>query len=130
LFADKSQEVAEAYLSLLDDEAAERETKGIVIPCSNTPGYHWIGHDLIAKILLPILCLLQGKMSMAEMAANWIEFLQHLLFSKDGTYEIWDPWPMWWLYVVYWPGMFWISILEGDLWSRCNVSTTKLFRCS
>jgi hypothetical protein len=130
LFAEKSKEVAEAYLALLDDEAAERETKGIVIPCSNTTGYYWIGHDLVTRILLPILCLLQGKMSMAEMAANWIGFLQYLIFSKDGTYEIWDPWPMWWLYVVYWPGMFWVSILEGDLWSRCNVSTTKLFRCS
>ncbi|PMD45528.1 hypothetical protein L207DRAFT_541634 [Hyaloscypha variabilis F] len=117
LFTGKSEEVAEAYLSLLDEG-------------SGTLGYYWIGHDLVTRVLLPILDFLRGKIGMAIVLGDWVEFLNHLLFWKDGTYEIWDPWPMWWLYVVYWPGMFWISILERNWWSRCNVSTTKLFRCS
>ncbi|KAN0112507.1 hypothetical protein V8E51_005458 [Hyaloscypha variabilis] len=117
LFAEKSEEVTEAYLSLLDEGQ------------SGTLGYYWIGHDLVTRVLLPILDFLRGKIGMAMVLGDWIEFLNHLLFWKDGTYEIWDPWPMWWLYVVYWPGMFWISILERNWWSRCNVSTTKLFQC-
>jgi hypothetical protein len=129
LFAEKSEEVAEAYLSLLDehDGGSGRE---IVVSGSETPGYYWIGHDLVTRFILPLLYWLQGKTSSAEVFGNWIEFFNHLLFWKDGTYEIWDPWPLWWLYVVYWPGMFWASIVEGNWWSRCNVSTTKLFRCS
>jgi hypothetical protein len=129
LFANKSEEVAEAYLSLLDKGDSGSETKGIVIPSSDTPGYYWIGHDLITRLLLPVLYWLQGRMGTVGVLGSWIEFLDHLLFWKDGTYEIWDPWPTWWLYVVYWPGMLWMSIFHRNWWSRCNVSTTKMFRC-
>ena len=129
LFAERSEEMAEAYISLLKD-ADDESRMGIVIPGSDTPGYYWIGHDLITRLFLPILYRVQGRLGTAEMLANWIDLLNHLLFWKDGTYEVWDPWPLWWLYVVYWPGMFWASILEENWWSRCNVSTTKLFRCS
>jgi hypothetical protein len=114
LFADKSEEVATAYLSLLDEVGSENETKGIVMPSSDTLGYYWIGHDLITRVLLPVLYWFQGRLGTAEVLGSWIEFLGHLLFWKDGTYEIWDPWPMWWLYVVYWPGMFRVSILYGN----------------
>lgn len=91
LFADKSEEVAEAYLSLLGEDDHSTHQKGIVMPSSDTPGYYWIGHDLVTRILLPILYLLQGKEGVREVLGNWIEFLNHLLFWKDGTYEIWDP---------------------------------------
>lgn len=101
LFADKSEEIAAAYLSLLGEVGSENENKGIVIPSSDTPGYYWIGHDLITRLLLPVLYWLHGSMGTVGVLGSWIEFLDHLLFWKDGTYEIWDPWPMWWLYVVY-----------------------------
>jgi hypothetical protein len=130
LFAERSEEVAEAYLSLLDEGEDGKTKREIVMPGSETPGYYWVGHDLVTRVLLPVLYLLQGKLGIADVFANWVEFWDHLLYWKDGTYEIWDPWPFWWLYVVYWPGMFWISILTRNWWSRCNVSTTKLFRCS
>jgi hypothetical protein len=134
LFAEKSEEVAEAYLSLLssdpDEDNSGKTKREIIMPSSETPGYYWVGHDLVTRVLLPVLYLLQGKIGISEVVANWLEFRDHVLYWKDGTYEIWDPWPFWWLYVVYWPGMFWISILTGNWWSRCNVSTTKLFRCS
>ena len=130
LFAERSEEVAEAYLSLLDEGEDGKTKREIVMPGPETPGYYWVGHDLVTRVLLPVLYLLQGKLGIADVFANWVEFWDHLLYWKDGTYEIWDPWPFWWLYVVYWPGMFWISILTRNWWSRCNVSTTKLFRCS
>ncbi|KAG9590125.1 hypothetical protein KCU90_g14242, partial [Aureobasidium melanogenum] len=50
-------------------------------------------------------------------------------FWKDGTYEIWDPLPAWWLYHVYWPFQFAKSLVTGFKWSRINVSTTKMFGC-
>ncbi|KAE9375907.1 hypothetical protein N431DRAFT_332845 [Stipitochalara longipes BDJ] len=130
LFAEKSEEVAEAYVSLLDDENPGSKAKTIVTPTSGTPGYYWVGHEFVTRVLLPVMYLLQGRTSAAMVLGDWVEFLNHFLFWKDGTYEIWDPWPMWWLYVIYWPGMFWMSILERNWWSRCNVSTTKLFRCT
>jgi len=130
LFADKSEEVAEAYLSLLDEGKSQSKIEPIVMPGAGTPEYYWIGHDLITRALLPILHLLEGEKDIAMVLGDWVEFLNHVLFWRDGTYEVWDPWPMWWLYVVYWPGMFLMSIWERSWWSRCNVSTTKLFRCS
>jgi hypothetical protein len=129
LFGDRSEEVAEAYLSLLLEDDGN-ESRDIVMPGSDAPEYYWIGHDLVTRVLLPILYFLQGKAGGGEVIGKWMEFVNHVRFWKDGTHEIWDPWPIWWLYVIYWPGMFWVSILERNWWSRCNVSTTKLFRCS
>ena len=56
-------------------------------------------------------------------------FFDHLLFWQDGTYEVWDPLPAWWLYQVYWPGLFVGSLVTGRKWSRVNVSTCKMFEC-
>jgi catechol O-methyltransferase len=52
-----------------------------------------------------------------------------LLNWKDGTFEVWDPWPAFWLYHVYWPVQFVLAVVQGKKWSRLNVSTTKMFMC-
>jgi hypothetical protein len=134
LFADDSEDLAEAYLSILPDHQPKGISNGhrleaLVIPRPSIPGYYWIGHDLVTRVFLPLFGFLRSEMTFMDMFGGWMEFLEHVLYWRDGTWEIWDPWPAWWLYMVYWPAMFALSIWERRWWSRVNVSTTKIFGC-
>jgi hypothetical protein len=140
LFADDSEELAEAYLRILPDHEAgtpshlpghrelSKPMPSIVMP-STSSSYYWIGHDIVTRMILPPFQFLSGKINIWTLLASWVEFVEHVLFWRDGTFEIWDPWPAWFLYCVYWPGMFSASLVTGRWWSRCNVSTTKMFAC-
>jgi hypothetical protein len=139
LFTDDSEEMAEAYLSILPNyrppppsyqsgHSSGTRERGIITP-STTKGHYWIGHDIVTRIILPMWFFLTGKYDIWTFLASWVEALEHVLFWKDGTFEIWDPWPAWWLYCGYWPGMFVVALLTRRWWSRCNVSTTKMFAC-
>lgn len=104
----------------------EEKRKDIVVPKQQAK-YYWIGHDLVQLFLLPILSLLSGQASIGDTWMSVRNFVEHILFWKDGTFELWDPLPWWWLYHVYWPMQFVNSIRTGRKWSRINVSTTKMF---
>jgi catechol O-methyltransferase len=101
----------------------------VALPESTAPGYYWIGHDLVTLVLHPLLRLLTFKIGFWQFIHHTTTFVNHLLFWKDGTYEVWDPLPWWWLYHVYWPGQFLACLWTGRRWSRINVSTTKIFAC-
>jgi len=130
-------QMADAYLSLLDDAPQQYSTslvKGnitdkIVFPQDLQTRYYWIGHDLVNLIFLPLLSLLtlQHDSSITSVIQGINQFLGRLLSWKDGTFELWDPLPWWWLYHVYWPGQFWNALMTGRKWSRINVSTCKVF---
>lgn len=143
--------MADAYLSLLDSSslstsssssssyvevAANRNGNGttndhIVTPAHLSTRYFWIGHDLTTLLILPLLSLitLQPDSSFLAIGQGIDTSLDRLLFWKDGTYEVWDPLPWWWLYHVYWPWQFILSVWMGKKWSRINVSTCKMFEC-
>jgi hypothetical protein len=134
LFADESEDLAEAYLSVLTDHSApvpsdDQHGKPTIVVPSTTTGYYWIGHDLVTLVILPFWGFARRKIDILTFLASWVEFVEHVLFWRDGTFEVWDPWPAWVLYCVYWPGMFVIALLTKSWWSRCNVSTTKMFKC-
>lgn len=131
LFEGHSEEVTESYLSALAPEmngVVNGHKEHIVVP-THPAKYYWIGHDLVSLVLHPFLELLIGATSISDFLQGCYLFLQHLLLWKDGTYEIWDPLPWWWLYHIYWPGQFLACILQRRKWSRVNVSTTKMFNC-
>ena len=133
LFKGRSVDMAKAYLSALSSKPNGVLTNGVsthqVVSPQYPAKYYWVGHDLVELVLLPILDSLRGQTSVAEVIQSCYIFMQHLLFWKDGTFEVWDPLPWWCLYHVYWPGMFLASILYKRRWSRINVSTTKMFEC-
>lgn len=118
--------MVDAYMSLLDGE----ESVEIVTP-AQTGGYryYWMGHDLATKLLLPLFGLVTLRVGLSEAVHEVVVLLAHLLFWRDGTFEIWDPMPWWWLYHVYWPLRFFQCLRTGVRWSRINVSTTKMFEC-
>jgi catechol O-methyltransferase len=135
-------EMANAYLTLLgasQDALVEQSRKiGLtngnaaqpIFPHSPTKKYYWIGHDLAELILLPLLSFFTASgTTFTDATACVNTFVDHLLNWKDGTFELWDPWPAFWLYHVYWPVQFILALVQGKKWSRLNVSTTKMFMC-
>lgn len=112
--------------------AAAAEAADIVFPDPSVPRIYWIGHDVVTLLLQPLLQLFGLAHPMINLPTylyNCRIFLDHVLFWQDGTFEVWDPLPAWWLYHVYWPAMFVGSLLTGKRWSRINVSTCKMFGC-
>ncbi|KAL8713634.1 MAG: hypothetical protein Q9225_006735 [Loekoesia sp. 1 TL-2023] len=135
LFTGQGYEVAKTYLSVLRADMANGNGHAfniehdIIVAPKEPARYYWIGHDLVNLVLLPLLQLMMGKSYFKDWLQGCLEFISHLLLWKDGTFEIWDPLPWWWLYHVYWPGQFLACILQRRKWSRVNVSTTKMFGC-
>ena len=131
LFRGKSAEMAKAYEDALQPEVngiTESYEPATVTPIE-PPGFYWIGHDLVTLLLDPLFRLLTREMTLTAFLRNCLTLLEHLLFWKEATFEVWDPLPWWWLYHVYWPGRFLLCILQRKKWDRINVSTTKMFGC-
>lgn len=128
LFND-TPEIVDEYLSVLDGSSGGIDT---VFP-SATPEqppkqYYWLGQDLIEHVVYPLyLHLVSRTVSRAQLAGSVREFVWHVKHWKDGTFEVWDPWPWWWLYHVYWPARFMGFLLRDQRWSGLNVSTGKAF---
>lgn len=132
LFEGSENAMVDGYLRALDERAfpeGEREVEAVV----PTPAHarYWIGHDLLTLVIMPVLSLATLGTSPMEVVRNWLTFGKRLVSPRwrDGTFEVWDPWPFWWLYVVYWPGRCVMAIWNQEWWSRANVSTGKMFRC-
>jgi hypothetical protein len=134
LFADVSENLAETYLSVLFAQEPKGVLNGhsidtLVVPKPSTPGYYWIGHDLVVMVLVPLLRFLAFRSTFFSMLEEWLEFAEHIVYWRDGTYEIWDPWPAWWLYVGYWPLMFFMSLVGRKWWSQCSIPLNKKIGC-
>lgn len=131
LFAGYEGAMVDGYLRAIDPSAISTGEKAeAVIPTPQHATY-WIGHDLVALVILPFFSFLTFGTSLKELLNGWQAFLTHIFSPswKDGTFEAWDPWPFWWLYAVYWPGRCLMAIWHREWWSRANVSTGKMFRC-
>ncbi|KAK1978834.1 hypothetical protein LZ30DRAFT_598225 [Colletotrichum cereale] len=128
LFGD-TPDLVRQYLAVLHDDESP-DGSGVEVTTPRKPvRYYWIGHDLLTLFMLPTLRLLLFQMSLAAYGRSVWALAEHALVWKDGTFELWDPLPAWWLYHVYWPMVFWDCIVNRRSWSRINVSTTKMFEC-
>lgn len=125
LFNDTRQ-LASAYLTAFTPPTS-LASSDIVSPQTPTAAFYWFGHDVVALGVLPLLDWLYGLATIDEVGDAWAEFVQHVLYWRDGTFAWWDPLPFWVLYHVYWPAVFLASVVWGKRWSRINVSTTKVF---
>ncbi|KAF2034740.1 hypothetical protein EK21DRAFT_97372 [Setomelanomma holmii] len=124
---DKTSEMAEAYMSIFDDEVSDYNKTTPVYPRKPTTRYYWLGHDVVTYGILPILDVLSGGASWRDGVEGLGILGQHLVCWTDGTLAIGDPWPFFVLYHVYWPAKFVQALRTGKKWSRVNVSTTKMF---
>ncbi|KIW68630.1 hypothetical protein PV04_04564 [Phialophora macrospora] len=146
---DGTTEMVDAYFSSLEpdnsDDSSDANSNStgtnmtpdpspspVVHPRRLHDKYFWLGHDLVTRVVLSTLSLLPLASPSASIPAilqNYAVFLTRLFTWRDGTYQLWDPQPWWWLYHVYWPVRFWRCLVQGKKWSRLNVSTTKMFEC-
>ena len=138
LFND-TPEMADAYMSLFEEHPASRKSsadrnqlngtaKQPIFP-HNPSQYYWIGNDLITRGFLSLLRCLRGQLDLKDLGQNLETLSEHARAWRDGTFEVWDPWPAFWLYHVYWPLQFLLANPHGTKWSRVNVSTCKMFTC-
>ena len=130
LFTGQDKAMADAYMTALsqsDMNGAAHTIAGEIVVPKDPARYYWIGHDLVTKAYIPFLDVWSGNISTRRFVAQLMDLMSHVLFWKDGTFELWDPVPWWWLYHVYWPGQFLVSLLQAKRWSRINVSTIKMF---
>ena len=154
-----------------DDSATGTDThlgSTTIHPLPGTRSVYWLPHDIVTLLLLPPLQRLytffasvspssfrsftSSSTSNTQTTAQphpplldpYITFLTHLLLHRDGTFDIRDPWPAWWLWSVSVPGLFvcciWRLLRVGAVggrerggggggggWSGVNVSTGKVF---
>lgn len=129
LFRNLTEGMVDAYLSLLDADTVRSGASDIVTPLHPAPKVFWTGHDLVTRLCLPIWSAIRGKSGLYDMRRDLVDFADHVLTWQDGTFETWDPVPLWLLYHVFWPAQFLHAALTGGRWSRVNVSTGKVFGC-
>lgn len=118
-------QMASAYLSAFSPSVSS--DMEIVTPHFPARSYYWIGHDLVALVILPVMNLFWGLTTASEVFDTMTDFWEHVVSWRDGTFTVQDPIPFFVLYHVYWPMRFMLSLFGGKKWSRVNVSTTKVF---
>lgn len=126
--------MVEAYMSAVNGSLEPLKKDSYYVPPElvwvpeNALPRYWIGHDLVTRGLLPWLDVLLWQEHCGRLVVDQAaELAQHVLYWKDGTFELWDPWPFVALYHHYWPRAILAAWRKGDRWSRLNVSTTKMF---
>jgi hypothetical protein len=85
LFANESEDLAEAYLSILRDHSpslpkAITLPKPSIITSSTTPGYYWVGYDLVTLVIVPFYDFALLKIGLWTFLTFWVEFVKHVLF--------------------------------------------------
>lgn len=134
--------MVDAYISAIDPDQSSTTTRThfsnpheengavqIAVPAANTSSRYWMGHDVFALVLLPLWGLLTSKTTAGSALESLHETRIHVRAWKEGTFELWDPWPFVALYHHYWPKAILAAWWQGRRWSRLNVSTTKMFAC-
>lgn len=138
LFANPGVEMrmmVKAYLSAMDahmrndEKSHAHDGRSVVAPPGEVLSRYWLGHDIVTLVLLPLLGFLTRQLRGAQLLESVMQFVDHTLRWKDGTFELWDPWPVVALYFHYWPKAVLSAWWKGQRWSRLNVSTTKMFAC-
>lgn len=109
--------LVDAYLSVFPETEAARSTVGNLIIPAFSRKYFWLGHDIIT--------LLSKRGTLGTYKDTFVR----LISWYDGTLELADPLPWFWLYHVFWPLQFLRCMVAGVKWSRVNVSTGKIFTC-
>jgi hypothetical protein len=129
-FGAETQGLVDAYLSVLSPASLSQAPPPVsAFASASTVRHYWVGHELVTRVCLPILAFVTGRCSFSYVLERGEEFLERGVRWRDPMFDVGDPWPAWWLYAVYWPCVFLFAVVEGRRWSRCNVSTGKVFGC-
>lgn len=124
LFRD-TPKLADLYLSA---HGPDVDTDDEILYPHKVQQYYWFGQDLVEKLFCPLYRIICGQTgSVKDVFSQLVLFVVHVLYWKDGTFVMWDPWPFWWLYHVQWPARLFYCLMRGTKWEKANVSTGKMF---
>jgi hypothetical protein len=132
LFSDESEDLAEMYLSILPGHEplgianGHRDPERVVTPKPTVPSYYWVGQEVVGGVFGSLFTFLGGNMGLGELWKSWMDVLGNVVVCRDATWEVWDPWPWWWLYVGHWPTVLLGCLWEGRRWSGSDVSEGRL----
>ncbi|OAR05791.1 hypothetical protein LLEC1_04634 [Akanthomyces lecanii] len=125
LFRDTPQ-LADLYLSVLDPDI---DAGNEILYPQKVQRYYWLGQDLVEKLFCPMYRMIcHGTGNFQDIVSQFLLFAEHVLYWKDGTFVMSDPWPFWWLYHVQWPARLIGCLMRGTKWEKANVSTGKMFK--
>lgn len=117
LFTAESEDLAEAYLSILPSPEplgianGHRDPSQIIIPKPSVRSRYWIGPEVVDAVFG--FCFF-GVQGWGSWWCKLMDGMGRLVGGRDAVWEVWDPWPWWWLYVGYWPAVFVASVLRGE----------------
>lgn len=108
-----SIDLANAYLSMLipsmngndmsvDDRNFEADTTHASMALTEVKGVYLLSSELSlfwASVSRTVLM----KTSMIDFLQTSLDFVKHLIFWREGNFELRDPLPFWWLYHFYLP---------------------------
>lgn len=77
-------------------------------------GVYFVGNDLLNLVLKPTMQVLMLKIGLLQLVWNLLTFVEHVLFWRDGVYEVWDPLPAFLLYHVYMPIRLVLHLMKRD----------------
>jgi hypothetical protein len=91
---------------------------------------YWIGHEFLSLVVLPLLTVVLAVffIDTGIPYPDYPSRLATILSGTDATFVISDPWPLFFLYAVSWPGELVDALWKAKWWSKANVSTMKMFR--
>lgn len=128
LLFNNTPELVDEYLSILYTTSAKSFQDQAPLTPKSPQQYYWAGQDLVELVLHPLYrTLFGGKIPFGEVYESFRMFANHVVNWKDGTFDLWDPIPWWWMYHVYWPLQF-VQYLFRGRWHKLNVSTGKIFK--
>ncbi|RDW69545.1 hypothetical protein BP6252_08565 [Coleophoma cylindrospora] len=132
LLGPQAEDLAEAYLNILPDHDEPRgianghHLEKIITPVPGTPTYYWIGHDLFALFVLPLLNFLRLELGIRDLLAAWFLFIEHIIYGHEALWEFWDPWPALAFYLLYLPLNMLHCIYARNWWAWCDLGNGYL----
>jgi catechol O-methyltransferase len=130
LLFSETPEMVDEYLDALWSTPSVTHSSREPLYPRTAPRYYWIGHDLVELVLYPTYLTITRPFDVSQLMGLFHsirKFMDHVMYWKDGIFQLWDPWPWWWMYHVYWPSQFLLYLVRGR-WNKINVSTGKAFR--
>ena len=87
---------------------------------------YWIATDYLNLVLLPAYDLVRQRKGFYELWLSGQEFIGHVLFWKEAMFVLWDPFPTFWQYSVYWSTRIALAAMNGEEWNVLDETTNEL----
>ena len=131
---DGTLDLARSYLSIFlpiangagehNDSSDQDVGLDTATPAWTDKGFYSFGYDVFQLALLPLIQMLNFKVSPNQLIRGATMLVNHVVFWQECVYDFADPLPFWWLYQVYLPVTLILSLFQKQ--SRTPSSNMQL----